>query len=344
MKLSIAGRPALGTLAALTILAGCSNGSLSAFTPAGGVAGPAAPGAMQNAHSAKAEGVPPPEDPYRNYSVSWGSGCTEYFYWKKIDGYWSEFSGFQPLGCNYGTTHFSGEVYNVTSSQWFLGATTASENVINVYDKKWKQVGTLTGLSGVPLAITTDSKGNVWATNSPSNVVTKFSAGTSGKTTDYGDGNLSSISYVAVAKNDTLYISGQSATTGALEVDEMTASGVITATPITGAVAGGVAIARNGKTLWVCDEGSGAGGMITAYSLPSFAVLYQSKYSGTNTDIAVTSDGTQLYANNNVASGSQFNTSVAVYNAKNGTLLESLPSGSSTTEAIGIAFGPAVKK
>jgi hypothetical protein len=243
-----------------------------------------------------------------------------------------------PKGChNADGGPFLGIAYQPIAHQWFMGASAASANFIAVENSKGKQVGTLTGLTGSPVGIATDSKGDVWATNFPSNTISEYNPGATEPSASYTDGNLASLRYIAVDQNDRVYVSGQSSGSGSLEVDELQGFAFTPINTITGAVGAGIAVSPTTQTLWVCDEGDGTSGTISAYTMPGFKRRVQFAYSGDDTGIAVNKSGKQLYAINNVADGSQFNVSVVVYDGKTGKVLGSTPSFTASAKAVGIS-------
>jgi hypothetical protein len=146
------------------------------------------------------------------------------------------------------------------------------------------------------------------------------------------------MSFVTADQNSNIYISGQSASTGALEVDELNpATGnFVPLSSISGAIAGGIAFQAKTGLLWVCDEGTGSGGTISSYASPSFKRRTQFAYSGVDTGIAVPASGPYLYALNNVVSGSGYNVSGVVYAVKTGQVVASSPALNSAAEEVGI--------
>jgi hypothetical protein len=240
-----------------------------------------------------------------------------------------------PAGCNpYSEPELTGVA--ATSAYIYVG----ESSTVAVYTKKTKQIGTLTGLTGIPLGITSDVRENVWVTNYPSNSLSAFAPGASTPTATYSDANLSSMSFVAADQNGNIYVSGQSATTGALEVDQLTpATGnFVPLSSIGGAVAGGIAVQTKTGLLWVCDEGNGSSGTISSYSLSTFQRVTQFAYSGIDTGIAVPPSGPAVYAINNVVAGSAFTVRGIEYDAKSGKVAASAPAFSSAQLTIGIAL------
>jgi hypothetical protein len=248
---------------------------------------------------------------------------------------------YEPPGCTYYYRFplFDGIAHATAASAkaWFVGqAVSASATQILEYSDKWKAVATLTGLTGVPIGIMLDSKGDVWATNSPSNTISEYSKGSTTPTATYTDDNMSSISYIASDKANDVYVSGQGKS-GNLEVDELSGSTFAPIKTITGSVGGGIALETNGKTLWVCDEGTGKKGTISSYTIPGYKRREQFAYLGSDTGIAVTASGKQVWAINNVASGSTFNVDVVIYSAK-GKVISSSPGDNNSVESVGIAL------
>jgi hypothetical protein len=180
-----------------------------------------------------------------------------------------------------------------------------------------------------------DAKDDVWATSSPSNTISEYTHGATKPTATYTDDNMSSISYIASDKADDVYVSGQGKS-GKLEVDELHGSSFAPIKTITGSVGGGITVA-SGNTLWVCDEGNGEKGTMSSYTIPGFKRREEFAYSGSDTGIAVTPSGKQLWAINNVASGSTFNVGVVIYSAK-GKVISSSPVDNLREESVGIAL------
>lgn len=244
-----------------------------------------------------------------------------------------------PPGCDPAEGYVqSGLWFDKSEKDWFAGVVTASSNTIAVWNQNFKQVSTLTGLTGDPVGIVTDSKADVWATNYPSNTISEFNPGATKPSATYTDANLSSLRYVTVDQNDNVYVSGQSAASGNLEVDEFHGSGFTPITTITGAVGAGIAVSAKTKSLWVCDEGSGTSGTISAYTMPGFKRRMQFKYSGDDTGIAVSSSGKQLAAIDNVPYGSEFNISLVFYDANTGKVLAAGQNLTTFAKAVGISY------
>jgi hypothetical protein len=227
--------------------------------------------------------------------------------------------------------------YVTATNDWLVGESTSGTNVIAVENAKGKQIGTLTGLTGEPVGIATDSKGDIWATNSPSNAISEYYAGATEPSATFTDGNLSSVRYIAVDQNNNVYVSGQSAGSGNLEVDKLEASAFIPIKTITGVVGAGIAVSPKSQMLWVCDEGNGTSGTISGYTMPGFKRRMQIAYSGDDTGIAVAKTGKQLYAVDNVADGSQFDVSVVVYDARTGKEVNSTPATITSAKVLGIS-------
>src|SRR5580692_1043279 len=264
-----------------------------------------------------------------DHVTSLSGNCIVTYAYNPVKGIW-EYT-YNPPGCDPAEGIFTGLAHATATNAWFVGQSTASVNDIGVYNDKGKQVGTLTGLTGNPIGIATDSKADVWATNSPSNTISEYNPGATTPSATYTDKSLSSLRYITVDKNDNVYVSGQSQASGSLEVDELQGSAFSPIKTITGTTGAGIVVAPTGKTLWVCDEGDGSKGTISGYTIPGFKRMQQIAYSGDDTGIAVALSGKELYAIDNVANGSEFNVSVVIYNAKTGKLVRS--SNSITTAA-----------
>jgi hypothetical protein len=244
---------------------------------------------------------------------------------------------YEPPGCTYyyPFPFDQGDAHAASGNAWFVGQALASGAQILEYNKKWSTVATLTGLTGVPIGVMVDAKNDVWATNSPSNTISEYNPGATRPTAIYTDAIMSSISYIASDKAGDVYVSGQGSS-GNLEVDELNGSKFTPIKTITGSVGGGIAVESSGKSLWVCDEGTGAKGTISSYTIPGFKRREQFAYTGSDTG---TTSGKQVWAINNVvASGSTFNVDVVIYNAKKGKVISSSPGDTSSTESVGIAL------
>lgn len=244
---------------------------------------------------------------------------------------------YAPKGCNPFAGGYNGLGSLSLTNSVLVGVSAGGTNAIAVENPKGKQIGTLTGLTGEPVGIATDSKGDVWATNYPSNTISEYNPGATEPSATYTDGNLSSLRYIAMDQNNNVYVSGQSAGSGGLEVDQLQASAFIPIKTITGAVGAGIAISPKTRTLWVCDEGDRTSGTISAYTMPGFNRRMQIAYSGDDTGIAAAKSGKEVYAINNVADGSQFDVSVVRYDSKTGKVLGSTPSITTSAPAVGIS-------
>lgn len=311
----------LGITVALFV-AGC-GASGSQFSP---TAATMASGSSTNATKMRHDDIKP------TYLYMVGS-CFVYWVTEGSSGYYL----YEPPGCDPAEGAYTGVASENKEQKFLAGVSTASSNFIAVANSKGKQVGTLTGLTGDPVGIATDAKADVWATNYPSNTISEFGPGAKTPTATFTDGNLSSLRYVAVDQDNNVYVSGQRAGSGNLEVDELQGSAFTPIKTITGAVGAGIAISPKTKTLWVCDEGDGTSGTISGYTIPGFKRRMQSVTSGDDTGIAVSKSGKEIYVIDNVADGSQFDVSVVVYNAKTGKVVSTAPSITTSAKAVGIS-------
>lgn len=314
----------VASIAAL-LFSGCSaNGSQ--FNP---VAAP-----VNAVSSTDATKIQPDIEIDLTYSIVSGNCIVTYVYDKYTHQYMEVLS---PVGCDAGGPWPGGIVFQASSAHWFIGQSSASGNVIAVENTKGKQLGTLTGLTGIPVGIASDSSANVWATNYPSNTINEYNAGATTPTATYTDGNLSSLRYIAVDQSNNVYVSGQSAGSGGLEVDELQGSAFTPIKTISGSVGAGIAISPKTQTLWVCDEGNGTSGTISGYSLSGFTRRMHFAYSGDDTGIAVAPSGREIYAVQNAAYGSEFNVRGVVYSAKTGKVLSTTPNLLASAPAVGIS-------
>jgi hypothetical protein len=329
-------RTALGVAVAALMtqpLAGCSGASQA--LPSGNVTEASATSRVSLANAA---GIRPDAAVMYSYTVSGPGECATLWTFVRPSGPW--ISQIEPIGCEIGSYAVAGIAYASENKASFVGERSTSTNVIAVYNEKWKQVSELTGLTGDPVGIATDAKGTVFASNFPSNTLTEYARGGTSPIATYTDANLSSVSYVTVDNNGNVYVSGQSEGSGSLEVDELS-TGSSRFSPIktiTGAIGAGIAVAHTGKTLWVCDEGNGSKGTISAYTIPAFKRSEQFAYSGDDTGIAVAPSGTQVSAVDNVAYGSGYNVSVVIYSAKTGKIINATPSVTMSAKSLGIAI------
>jgi len=314
-------------------LAGCSGASQA--LPAGNLTGPTATSQLSSAIAGRVR--PDDVDPY---FVTWTGNCTVYEVYEGVppNGVWR--FEYIPYGCDPAEGTNTGGTYEKATKNWLVGQSTSA---IAIYNPKWKEVGTLTnGLTGAQVGIATDLKGDIFASNFPSNTLTEYARGGTSPIASYTDTNLASLSYVTVDKNDNVYVSGQSEGSGGLEVDELSTgssqfSPIKTITGITGA---GIVVAHSGKALWVCDEGNGSKGTISAYAIPSFKRSVQFAYSGSDTGIAVAASGKQVYAVDNVAYGSEYSVSLVIYDAKTGKVINASPGITTAKPAMGISQKP----
>ena len=209
-------------------------------------------------------------------------------------------------------------------------------------------VATYTGIPGEPVSdFAVGKKGLVAASfgcigsSCGDNVLTYWGGFSPTPTQTIVDGNLSSMTSLAMDSRDDVFVAGQSAITGALEVDEVSAkSGAIKALGITGSVAAGLAL-DNHNNLWVEDQGNGVTGTMseytpaTGYSNPatSFAV------SAGDTKIAVDAQGGEMLASNNILDGSEYASQMIAYQLPAGNIIAT----SQTTyggESLGVSFVP----
>lgn len=307
------------------LFSGCSA-SGSQLNPAAEVSA----GSSQQATQIQPDAISNPP-----YTVLQGDCLVTYYFDSTTHRY--DILRYSPPGCNPYSGGGAGLSAATASKNWLVGYNTGSRNYIAIENSKGKQIGTLTGLTGAPIGIAADSKGDVLATNFPSNTISEYNAGESKPSQTYTDGNLSSLSYIAVDQSDNVYVSGQHAGSGGLEVDELQGSVFTPIKSITGSVGAGIAVSPKTKTLWVCDEGDGTSGTISAFTMPGFKRRMQIAYSGDDTGIAVDKSGAQLEAIDNVADGSQFDVVVNVYDAKTGKLVSSSLGKTSSAKIVGIS-------
>jgi streptogramin lyase len=226
----------------------------------------------------------------------------------------------------------------------YIGVSNGTVLVAKYANGKVTQVSKITGLSGNPLGMATDSHGNLWVTNSPNNTISEFAKGATTPIAYYTDSNLTSVSYLAIDKHNNVYVEGIGSNESeyGIEVDELdTATGTFNALsqPVLGSVPGGLAVQQYGNAtyIWVNDQA----GRISRYLLQgSFLNLDGSfTYSGIDGAIAVDpSDIKHVYAANNVPSGSQFVTSIVEYSISTGKVVTSSPSSTLPYEDVGLAF------
>jgi hypothetical protein len=322
---------------AAVVLNGCS-GAASQFAPAAG--SPPQSVASRTPVTGSSRTVDPMTENvnlYETYPCGMNCWCTYYEGTNpptEVSVYCRQWP-FSPWGGDWDTatsTLYTGQATEIVASKYIKGSFT--------------QVGTLTGLSGNPIGIATDSKGDVWATNSPSATISEFAKGATTPSASYTDSNLTSASYLAIDKQDNLYVEGQAAS--GIEIDELPAGGT-TFTAISqpgqlGAAAGGEAVQQHGKDtyVWVNDQGAGSGtGTISRYLLKGAALTSTGSfgYSGINGAITVDPSGKDtehVYAANNVPSGSEYNTSIVEYALSSGSVVSSSPTATSSYEAVGI--------
>ena len=220
---------------------------------------------------------------------------------------------------------------------------------------KWKndryaKAPTLTGLTGEPVGIASDLKGDVWVTNSPSTTISEFYPGARFPSKTYTDSNLASLGYVAADRRNDIYVEGQSRESGGIEVDELQAGGTfrpIVSSGQLGYTAGGLAaVVNNGKTgyLFVNDQGTANGPpTITRWLLKGGKLTADGsfKYSGLDTALSVDPSGkdtNHVWAANNVQRSSGFETSGVEYAFPSGGVVASTPTTVSSTKSFGIAI------
>jgi hypothetical protein len=234
----------------------------------------------------------------------------------------------------------------MTSSAQFTYVGLAGKTIaVLAYAKgKLTQVSTLSGLSGSPLGMAADAHDNLWVTNSPTTTISEFAKGATKPTASYTDPNLGSISYLAIDKNDNVYVEGSSGS--AMEIDELTASGTFTVIAKPGQVGstpGGLAIAQHGKStyLWVNDQGYGSGaGRISRYLLKGSSLKATGNFAYAGIDGAIAADPSgnieRIFGVNNVPSGSQFDASIVEYDLRTGEAVASQKLGTLPSEDVSL--------
>jgi sugar lactone lactonase YvrE len=233
-----------------------------------------------------------------------------------------------------------------SSNQYtYVGLTNETVDVLKYAKGQLNQVATLTGLSGNPVGMATDSHGDLWVTNSPTTTISEFAKGATTPTVSYTDSNLNSVNYLAIDENNNVYVEGYSGS--AMEIDELTASGIFTAIAKPGQVGttpGGLAVQQHGKTtyMWVNDQGSGSGtGRISRYLLTPGSLKSTGgfTYSGIDGAIAVDPSFTDVvFAANNVPDGSQFDASIVEYDLKTGKVVFSNAMGTLPNEDVALTI------
>jgi hypothetical protein len=209
-------------------------------------------------------------------------------------------------------------------------------------------VATYTGIPGEPVSDFAVGKKSLVAasfgcigSSCGDNVLTYWGGFSPTPTQTVVDGNLSSMSSLAMDSHDDVFVAGQSAATGALEVDEVSAkSGAIKALGITGSVAAGLAL-DNHNNLWVEDQGDGVTGTMSEYTLATGYVNPVNSFSvsGGDTKIAVDGQGGEMLASNNLSDGSEYASQMIAYQLPAGNVIETSP----TTyggESLGVSFVP----
>jgi hypothetical protein len=337
------------------LLGGCSDTGSQFAAPSGTTQQQAASTLILSAfRGLKAE----PDHAYNNYAYVacadcrclWGcdTGCGSSS--KKIRGdEWvlvSKDCGASKTATVYGVALLKG---NSDSKTAYAGLSNDTVAVAKWKKDRYMKAGTLTGLTGDPIGIASDLKGNVWVTNWPSATISEFYPGARSPSQTYTDSNLASLSYIAIDRRDDIYVEGQSRASGGIEVDELQAAGTftsITASGQLGYTAGGLAvIVNNGKTgyLFVNDQGTANGPpAITRWLLKGGKLVKDGsfKYSGIDTALSVDPSGTDtmhVWAANNVQSNSEFTTSGVEYAFPSGGVVLSTPTATSSFESFGIA-------
>lgn len=219
-------------------------------------------------------------------------------------------------------------------------------NTIVVFNHA-RKVALLKGLTGEPIGLAVDYRGNVWAGDSPSDTISEFAKGATKPTATYTDSNLTSVNYLAVDASGDVYVEGQAAYS--IEVDVLPVGGA-TFTPISqrgkvGLTPGGLAVQSTGKTtyVWINDQGTPSSpAAISRYVLKGSALYLEGSftYSGTNGAIWADPAGkniNRIWAVNNVPYGSGFNSSAVEYAMPGGKVIRATVPTNSSTEAVGIA-------
>jgi hypothetical protein len=205
---------------------------------------------------------------------------------------------------------------------FYVGLAAETVIVLKYAKNEWTQIATMTGLNGNPVGMATDSRGDLWVTNSPTTTISEFAKGTTTPIASYTDANLNSVNYLTVDKKNNVYVEGYSGS--AMEIDELTASGTFTAIAKPGQVGttpGGLAVQEHTTAtyMWINDQGSGSGtGRISRYLLKggSLKSTGSFSYSGIDGAIAVDPSGKDtgdVYATDNVVSGSQYTGTTVEY-------------------------------
>jgi hypothetical protein len=332
---------ALAIMMAAALLNGCSNAGYQ-FAPAGTAQPNAAAPVTPSSHG----GAVRPDDVdislYANEPCQVGCTCT----WLTDTIPWTLESG---PNCGPGGGSVMGIAAPYGSAKIaYTGLANQTVAVTKLAKGQYVQVATLTGLTGVPVGISLDSKGNLWVTNSPSTTISEFYPGATMPSATYTDKNLTSLSYVAADKSGNVYVEGQGAT--GIAVDELPVKQT-TFVPISksyqlGVTAGGLGIQSNPDrttNIWVNDQGSAsAPATIAEWVFRKGTLKYVGafQYSGVNGAIWVDPSGkdtAHVFAVNNVPSGSEFTTSGVEYDFPSGSIVSSSPTATSPSEAVGIA-------
>jgi len=333
---------ALNAAMCAALLAGCSAGSQ--FAPPAGSAGSQSAGLQQTA----LQSVAPIHGPQTGSRVS--PDLLMMTYWYLVNGkvYWWFYNnhGVWVHGVISGTAPDTGVGGSATQAKALNVAT--ADSTIGVYSGK-KLVTTLTGLSGVAAGVGTDSRGNTFAAvNAGSAVaVEEFAKGATTPSATYSDPNLTSVYSLAVDRRDHVYVEGQSQA-GTIEVDEMIGSGSFeslapSGSGSLGATPGGLAVQTSGKAtyVWINDRGNASEpANISHYEFTgkSLVKLGSFEYSGVNGAIAADPTGKDtkdVYAVNNVPSGSQYSVSGIEYDSS-GQIVSQTPAQPSNEQSMGI--------
>jgi hypothetical protein len=215
---------------------------------------------------------------------------------------------------------------------FYVGLANETVLVLKYAKDEWTQIATMTGLSGNPVGLATDSHGDIWVTNSPTTTISEFAKGTTTPKVSYTDSNLDSVNYLAIDKKNNVYVEGYSGSV--MEIDELTASGTFTTIAKPGQVGttpGGLAVQEHTTAtyVWINDQGSGSGtGRISRYLLKGGSLKSTGSftYSGIDGAIAVDPSGkdtSDVYATKNVVSGSQYTGTTVEYAFPSGKVLYS---------------------
>lgn len=326
------------------LLAGCSAGSQ--FAPTVGSAESQSAGFQQ----AALQSVAPMHAPKTGNGHGVSPDLIMMTYWYLINGkvYWWYY--------NIHGVWVHGEISGIYQGSNLGGSGTQTKaldvamtnSTVGVYSGK-KLVTTLTGLNGVAAGVGTDSRGNTFASVNASGevAVEEFAKGATTPTATYSDQNLTSVDSLAIDKANHVYVEGQSQA-GTIEVDEMVGSGRFeslaqSGSGSLGATSGGLAVQTSGKTtyVWINDRGNASEpANISRYEFTgkSLVRLSSFEYSGIDGAIAVDpagKDTSDVYAVNNVPSGSQYSVSGIEYDSS-GQIVSQSPAQTASQESLGI--------